>query len=147
MATLLVILADHTAAEDCVQETFLRALAAWPRWRPEAPVEAWLLRIAINTARSYRSRQRLREVGEVLRRLGRPGPGQDPSQAGERAELLEALRRLPSEQAAVIVLRHYHGFSNREIGWALGVPERTVASRLAAAKRKLQTELSWESSA
>jgi len=39
------------------------------------------------------------------------------------------------------VLRHYHGYTNREIGEALGVPERTVASRLAAAKARLRVEL------
>jgi DNA-directed RNA polymerase specialized sigma24 family protein len=39
------------------------------------------------------------------------------------------------------VLRHLHGFSNREIARALGVPERTVASRLAAAKERLRSRL------
>ena len=52
-----------------------------------------------------------------------------------------ALRKLPPEQAAAIILRHLHGYTNREIGTALGVPERTVASRLAAAKRRLRAEL------
>jgi len=48
---------------------------------------------------------------------------------------------LPAKQAAAIVLRHYHGYSNREIAYALGVPERTVASRLAAAKARLRRSL------
>jgi DNA-directed RNA polymerase specialized sigma24 family protein len=39
------------------------------------------------------------------------------------------------------VLRHYHGYSNREIAAALDVPERTVASRLAAAKKQLSVTL------
>ncbi len=39
------------------------------------------------------------------------------------------------------MLRHYHGYTNREIGAALGIPERTVASRLAAAKARLRVEL------
>lgn len=57
--------------------------------------------------------------------------------------LAEALRRLPPKDAALIVLRHHHGYSNREIAAALGAPESTVASRLAAAKRRLQAELGW----
>jgi RNA polymerase sigma-70 factor (ECF subfamily) len=139
--TLYGVLGDSAAAEDCVQECFLKAFKAWPRWRPEAPVEAWLHRIALNLAHSHRRRQRLREVGEVIRRLGRPESGPDPGTAAERSDLVDALRRLPPRLAAVIVLRHYHGYSNRELATALGVSERTVGSRLAAAKARLQAEL------
>ena len=138
--TLTGVLGDRAAAEDCCQEAFLKAFKAWPAWRPDAPAEAWLHRIALNCALSYRRRGKLREVGELLRRLGRPGSGPDPTD-GSRSELATALRKLPPKQAAAIVLRHYHGYSNREIGAALGVPERTVASRLAAAKERLKHEL------
>ncbi|OLD92509.1 MAG: hypothetical protein AUG84_01210 [Chloroflexi bacterium 13_1_20CM_4_66_7] len=40
-----------------------------------------------------------------------------------------------------IVLRHYHGYTNRAIAQALGIPERTVASRLAVAKERLRVML------
>src|SRR4029077_5364432 len=43
------MLRDRTAAEDCTQDTFERAYKAWKSWRPDAPAEAWLHRIAINT--------------------------------------------------------------------------------------------------
>ena len=142
--TLYGVLGDAAAAEDCVQECFLKAYKAWPSWRPEAPVEAWLHRIALNLAHSHRRRQRLREVGEVIRRLGRPEAGPDPAAVAERADLLGALSRLPPGLAAVIVLRHYHGYSNRELAVALAVSERTVGSRLAAAKARLQAELGQE---
>jgi RNA polymerase sigma-70 factor (ECF subfamily) len=144
LGTLTGVLGDRTAAEDCTQETFVRAYRSWSRWRPEAPAEAWLHRIAINVATSYQRRQRLREIGEIVRRLGRPGSGPDPSLAGERSDLVRALRRLPPKQSAAIVLRHFHGYSNREIATVLGIPERTVASRLAAAKERLQQELGGE---
>lgn len=140
--TLLAMLHDQAAAEDCVQETFVRAFKAWPRWTPDAPAEAWVHRIAVNVGVSYRRHARLREVGETLRRLGRPGPGRDPAAAAvEDGSVLTALRRLPAEQAALVVLRHHHGYSNREIATALGIPESTVSSRLGAARRKLQEEL------
>ena len=38
-------------------------------------------------------------------------------------------------------MRHYHGYSNREIAGALGVSEQTVASRMAAARKQLQVTL------
>ncbi len=141
LGTLTGVLGDRAAAEDCVQEAFVRAFRAWSGWRPDAPAEAWLHRIALNVAVSHQRRQRLREVGELVRRLGRPEPPPDPTVTVERGDLSEALRKLPAKQAAAIVLRHYHGYSNREIACALGVPERTVASRLAAAKLRLRVLL------
>lgn len=137
--TLVTLLRDRVAAEDCVQEAFLRAFKAWPAWRADAPAEAWLHRIAINVAVSYRRRERLREVGELIRRLGLPADP-DPTESVV-PELVQELRSLPPKQAAALVLRHLHGYSNREIAQALGVPERTIASRLAAARNRLQARL------
>jgi RNA polymerase sigma-70 factor (ECF subfamily) len=134
-------LGDRAAAEDCAQEAFVRAFKAWSSWRPEASAEAWLHRIAINVAVSDRRRQRLREVGEIIRRIGRPAPPPDTAALAERSLIVRALQQIPAKQAAVIVLRHYHGYTNREIAAALGIPERTVASRLAAAKARLQRAL------
>jgi RNA polymerase sigma-70 factor (ECF subfamily) len=59
----------------------------------------------------------------------------------ERSDLVQAMKRLPPKQAAALVLRHFHGYSNREIAAALGVPEQTVASRLATARKHLQAVL------
>lgn len=138
--TLVTLLRDRAAAEDCVQEAYVRAFKAWPRWKQDAPVEAWLHRIAINVAISHRRRERLRQLGELIRRLGVPGED-DPAEAAGSPELLRELRALPPKQAAALVLRHVHGYTNREIAQALGVPERTVASRLAAAKARLRARL------
>jgi RNA polymerase sigma-70 factor (ECF subfamily) len=139
--TLLAVLHDYHAAEDCAQETFVRAYRSWQDWKPDAPAEAWLHRIALNVAFSYRRWHRLREVGEVVRRLGGPPPDTETPDLGLHSDLLDALRRLPPEQAATIIMRHHHGYTNREIATALGVPESTVASRLAAAKLRLRQEL------
>jgi RNA polymerase sigma-70 factor, ECF subfamily len=141
LGTLIAMLRDRAAAEDCAQEAYLRAFQAWPRWRPDAPVEAWLHRIAINVAVSHRRRERLREAGEVIRRLGIPADP-DPTEAST-PDLIRELRGLPPKQAAALVLRHVHGYTNREIAHALGIPERTVASRLAAARAHLQNRLAW----
>lgn len=138
-ATLATLLRNWAAAEDCVQETYMRAFKAWPRWRADAPAEAWLHRIAINVAVSYHRRERLREVGELIRRLGLP-PDPDPGESLV-PDLVQELRALPQKQAAALVLRYLHGYSNREIAHALGVPERTIASRLAAGRSRLQARL------
>jgi RNA polymerase sigma-70 factor, ECF subfamily len=138
-ATLMTILRNPAAAEDATQEAYLRAFRAWKRWKQDAPAEAWIYRIALNVAFSHRRRERLHEVGEVIRRLGRAREP-DPSETAQ-PDLLRELRALPPKQAAALVLRHLHGFSNREIAAALGIPEKTVASRLAAAKVRLRGRL------
>jgi RNA polymerase sigma-70 factor, ECF subfamily len=138
-ATLMIILRDRAAAEDATQEAYLRAFRGWSRWKQDAPAEAWMHRIALNVAFTHRRRERLHEVGELLRRLGRPRPP-DPTEATQ-PDLVRELKALPPKQAAAIILRHLHGYTNREIGAALNVPERTVASRLAAAKARLRTRL------
>ena len=65
----------------------------------------------------------------------------DPQEHIEHRDLAEALAKLPPKQAAAIVLRHYHGYTNRAIAQSLGIPERTVASRLAVAKDRLRVML------
>jgi RNA polymerase sigma-70 factor (ECF subfamily) len=70
------VLGDRAAAEDCAQDTFERAYKRLASWRPDAPVEEWLHRIAINVAISDRRRYRFRQVGELVggsaARLQRP---------------------------------------------------------------------------
>jgi DNA-directed RNA polymerase specialized sigma24 family protein len=74
LGTLITLLGDVAAAEDCTQEAFERAYRGWKAWRPDAPAEAWLHRIAINVAISDRRHQKLRQAGEIVRRLGRSDP-------------------------------------------------------------------------
>jgi RNA polymerase sigma-70 factor (ECF subfamily) len=136
--TLVAILADPAEAEDCAQDAFVHAYRAWARWRPDAPAEAWIHRIAVNLAISYRRKARIRSVGELLRRLGRPPHGADPAEIATQPDLLGALRMIPPKLAAAIVLRYYHGYNNREIAAALGVSERTVGSRLRQASERLR---------
>jgi RNA polymerase sigma-70 factor (ECF subfamily) len=138
-ASLVLIMRNPAAAEDAAQEGYLRAFKAWKSWKQEAPAEAWLYRIALNVAFTHRRRERFHELGEVIRRLGRPMES-DPTEAIQ-PDLVRELRALPPKQAAALVLRHLHGFTNREIAAAVGIPERTVASRLAAAKSRLQARL------
>jgi RNA polymerase sigma-70 factor (ECF subfamily) len=139
--TLTAILGDPAEAEDCVQDAFVQAFQAWSRWRPDAPAEAWVHRIAVNRAISYRRRAKLRTVAEVLRRLGRPATAHDPGELAVRRDLLTALRSLPPKLAAAIVLRHYHGYNNREIAAALRVSERTIGTRLQQAGERLRAQL------
>ena len=141
LRTLYAITGDAAAAEDCVQEAFVKAWRAWPRFRPERAPEGWLHQIAVNTAISYRRRAKLRSVGEILRRLGRPATGRDPAEAATASEVIKALATLPPRVAADFVLRYHHGYNNREIARLEGVSERTVGGRLALARDELSRRL------
>ena len=84
-------------------KAFVRAYAAWGRWRPDAPAEAWVMRIAVNAAISQARRQKLREVGEIIRRLGRPQLDGDPTDHG--GALLPAMSVLkPADRAKILGL-------------------------------------------
>ena len=126
LRTIYAVTGDAASAEDCVQEAFLRAFKAWSRYRPDKAAEAWIYQIAINTAISHRRRAKLRLIGEVLRRLGRPGLGADPADGAARSDLIQALSALPPRVAADFVLRYHHGYNNREIARLEGVSERTI---------------------
>ena len=142
---LYAVLGDAAAAEDCVQEAFLRAYRAWGSFRPEKPPAAWIHQIALNTALSYRRKQKLREVGEVLRRFGRPAPVPDPADQAGRSDLLRALSAQPPRMTAAFVMRHYHGYTNRELAAVFGVSERSIGEWLARVKADLRVRLgeSW----
>ena len=137
LRTIYAITGDAASAEDCVQEAFLRAFKAWPKYRPERAAEAWIYQIAINTAISHRRRAKLRRIGEVLRRLGRPGLGPDPADGATTSDLIQALSALPPRVAASFVLRYHHGYNNREIARLEGVSERTIGTRLNQAREVL----------
>ena len=136
--TLASIVGSVDAAEDCAQEAFTRAYRAWPKWEGKVPAEAWLHRIAVNTAISYRRREQIRALPSLLWRLVGPPPAQDHAQTHT---LLAELRRLPPKHAAAIVLRFYHGYSSREVAAALGVSERTVGQRISDALIALRSRL------
>src|SRR5260370_21492341 len=111
LGTLIGVLGDRAAAEDCTHDAFEKAYRNWPTWRRDAPAEAWVHRIAINTAISYQRDSRMREVGQVMKRLGRPTQPPDPASVAERSDLVNALRKLPPKHAAAIAQRHHHGYT------------------------------------
>lgn len=136
------ILRDNEAAEDCVQDAYLQAFRAWPRWRPDAPAEAWLIRIAKNTAVSHIRRRSIRTADEYVRRVGDPTyVSEDPTAFVDHDDLRSALEKLPKSQREAMVLRYVHGYSNRAIARRDGTPERTIGSRLSAGRARMRAEL------
>jgi len=140
---------DGQNPEDLVQETYLRAYAAFGSYRG-GNARAWLAAICLNVARSQARRRRRRpwEVTgsgllDVLPRSradGGEGAGDvvDVVIAGLDAEQVSrCLGLLPEPQRACIVLMDVAGYSAREAAEVLGCPRGTVLARVHRGRRKL----------
>ena len=128
--TLFGMVLDEATAEDLTQETFERAYRTREEYRAAAPVGAWLHRIAVNSAVSFlRRRQRARQLPFRLFMRSDSGKGFEQVEASTLAQ--RALAALKPKYRTVVVLHFYAGMTREEIGEVLGIPEGTVASRLA----------------
>jgi|SRR5215208_2817966 len=131
VARFLVATVGRQEAEDCLQETLLSALRAYPRLRPGSNVRAWMLTIARNKAldsHRVRARQPV-PVGDA-----EPGGTAVMDGGSPDEELWGAVRELPPKQRAAVVLRYVNDLSHREIAGVLDCSE-------AAARRSLHEGL------
>ena len=112
----LVATAGAGAADDCFQETFISALRAYPRLRPDSNLQAWLLTIARNKAMDHHRsvRRGPLPVADVPERAA---VATEP--ALRDGDLWAAVRALPDKQRAAVVLRFVSDLSHREIGRVL----------------------------
>jgi RNA polymerase sigma-70 factor (ECF subfamily) len=136
---------DASEAEDAVQEAFVKAYHALPRFRTGAPFRPWIVRIAANEARN-RVRSSRRREGLALRAAAEPrdeAPSPEAAAlAREDAEALAgALGRLREPDRLVIAYRFLLELSEAEMADALGVAPGTVKSRLSRAMTRLRKEL------
>lgn len=133
-------LRDRGAAEDCVQETFLRAWRSRERFDPHrGGVRTWLFAIARNViADALRSRQRLPRTADDEHLLDRPEHDTDPV---ERLRLQEALATLSREHRQVVVAVHLVGMAYGELSAAVDVPVATLRTRAYYGLRALRRHL------
>ena len=140
------MLLDEHRAEDLAQETFARVFANRASFDPERRFSTWMWRIAINLCNEERRRRQTRgEVGALDDGPHRDEALHDPAAAASRAERADlvrlALKRLPEEHRAVVVLREYEQLKFREIAEVLDVPEGTVKWRMREALTMLAAQL------
>jgi RNA polymerase sigma-70 factor (ECF subfamily) len=134
-------------ARDVVQEAYLRAYRGVRQFRGDAQFSTWLYRITANCASTHLGR-RARNRHEVLddeAPIADLHPDGDPAgradQAALRAELTDALRRLPPKLRAVVVLRDIYDLPHESIAAELGISESAAKVRLHRARRKLREDL------
>ena len=134
---------DAHLAEDAFQATFLVLARRAGDIRPREAVRAWLYGVAVRTAREARStlaRRRHREV-PVSRVPDRAAPAEEQADADALRMLDEEIARLPEHLRAAVVLCELDGIGRKEAAVRLGVPEGTLSSRLAKARKVLAERL------
>ena len=131
-------------ARDIVQDAFVKGYRSLGRYRGDAPVRSWLLRIVANEAKNeVRGRSRRRRREDRHERL-RPGAGGDPVgervvAAAEAADVLDLLDRLDERDREVLACRFVAGLGEAETAATLGVPVGTVKSRTARALERARS--------
>lgn len=124
-------------ADDCFQETFLAAMRAYPRLRPDSNVRAWVLTIAHRKALDHH-RARARHPIPV-EDVPEPPPAAGGAERDDDAWAL--VRDLPARQRAVLTLRFAADLRHSEIAAALGCSEEASRQAAAAGLARLRQEL------
>jgi len=152
-AAALRLTRESNAAEDLVQETWVRAYRALDQFRPGTSFKAWVFTIQMN---AFLNRARRKGKEPELRDFAADEPPERAlsAEADATAEGLErlfdrhvsgevkrAVDALPEEFRSVLVLTAIAGLSYGETAAALGVPIGTVMSRLYRARRRLRADL------
>lgn len=133
---LCIALGSPGEEQDLVQETYLRALGSLHTYRGDAPVRAWLLRVARNVCADHvRRRERQRRLLDRVRPLPLDAVSPAPTSIDG---LLDALS--PDRREA-FVLTQLLGLSYEEAAVALDCPIGTVRSRVARARAELAAEV------
>ena len=143
------IVGDRPAAEDVTQEAFVSIWRSGARFdRTRGSVRAWTLGIvrnrAIDALRREAGRAPKLNFDDEAILESRPAPADTEAEVVRRAEAREvrgALRDLPTDQARVIQLAYFGGFSLSEIAAMLGMPLGTVKGRMRLGMEKIRGQL------
>lgn len=132
---------DRTAAEDLVQEAFIRLARASHRIRDEGRAAAYLRSIVINLARDHNRRGLVSLRHRPPAVLDEPSAEETASAQESRREVVEALRELPRRQRDCVVLRYYLDLGIEDIATTLGVSPNSVKTHLTRGLRSLAARL------
>lgn len=142
---------DQDIAEEVSQEVFLKVYKAGSTYTPTARFSTWIFKIAthacLNELRREKHKKNISSMDSDEEMAGkeiedeRAGP-HDQIEAMERKKRIgKALRSLPGNQRAALLLREYNGFSYKEIGDQLGHSEASIKSLIFRGRENLRTML------
>jgi RNA polymerase sigma-70 factor (ECF subfamily) len=133
------ILRDVDRAEDALQDTLVIAWRDLRSLRDPDRFDGWLGRVLVNECTNQATRERRRVAKLLVLPVDGPATSDSDLLTVVNRDLLErGFRRLTPDQRAILVLRHYAGYSMSEIAETLGIPPGTVRSRLHHAHRAMR---------
>ena len=138
--TAYLYLGSEADALEAVDEAVYQALRALKKLREPEHFETWLTRILINACHKELRRRKRFSGEETLPETAGPD-------AYDTLPLKEAIRCLPEDLRAVIILRFFTGYTQSETAAALDIPQGTVATRQRRALELLRLELGEEGDA
>jgi RNA polymerase sigma-70 factor (ECF subfamily) len=132
------ILGSAADAEEVTQVAFIKAFEGLGSFRKGNKFFSWIYRICINESLNFRQARRQHDP---LNEEVHARPETPETIYGQReleADIQEALKALKDEYRVVIVLRHFQELSYDEMSEILGLPQKTVKSRLFSARQQLR---------
>lgn len=144
--TALAITRDARAADDILQECFVRLYSYAASVDDKRPLKPWLYRVTVNLSYDWSSHKPTQPLDEILEWLsGLPGSFPSPDREVEQNELMhtvhEIIEELPAVHRAVIVLYYMESLSLDEIAQVLDLPKGTIKSRMHYARERLRKAL------
>lgn len=136
----LVAAVGRSDADDCFQETFVSALRAYPRVRPDSDLRAWVLTIAHRKAIDHH-RARARRAIPASDAMPEPRAPAQTTAADRDTALWARVHDLPRKQRAAVLLRFAGDLSHREVAIALGCSEEAARRSAHEGLKKLRQEL------
>ncbi|HUO83184.1 MAG TPA: sigma-70 family RNA polymerase sigma factor [Gammaproteobacteria bacterium] len=135
-----VLCRNHTDADDLVQETLLKAIAAARTYRPDRDLRAWLFSILHNTFLSHRRQYARRARAATFLKASLQDANTLPGQEKyvEAQHTLRMLSRLTPDQQSALILVAAEGLPYEEAAKILDIPIGTLMSRLARGREKLR---------
>jgi RNA polymerase sigma-70 factor, ECF subfamily len=137
LQTAQQILNDVPDSQDVYQETFIRAYRHLPSFRYECQFGTWLMRIAINAARTRLRQRRLRQF-IALEDQAAVELKSDPDMPLDSSLVRQHVARLPAKLQIVVTLKYFQGYKIREIAEMMQCQEGTVKNYLFRAVEKLR---------
>jgi RNA polymerase sigma-70 factor (ECF subfamily) len=132
---------DTTAAEDLVQEAFIRFARSSGRLRDQERAAAYLRSIVINLARDHNRRGFVSWRHRPPAHPDAPSAAETAEERAERLAVVEALRALPRRQRDCVTLRYFYDMPVAEIAATLGLSTNTVKTHLQRGLETLGTTL------
>lgn len=147
--TALMITGDAQAADDLLQDVFLRLFRFAANFDLQRPLEPWLYRMTTNLSYDWVKRRRslvssLDELTDWLIGTSKDTPYEVVEEQDEWAQVQMAVSTLPLNQRVVVVLYYLNDLSVQDIAEILDVPVGTVKSRLHYGRRALKRKLGFD---